>query len=122
MKLHKNGELGRWQKPPTLCFKILYNIISYLRLFILFNDKTGWCRLKLFNAPPPHKGFLSAIKVVEMWSTIYPPSHSLFHSVAKLEISDRGSKMYIPKNFIKLGGRKRIYQKISIRKLHALHY
>ncbi|KAJ0430922.1 hypothetical protein HanRHA438_Chr17g0838831 [Helianthus annuus] len=33
-----------------------------------------------------------------------------------------GSKTNIPQNFYKTGGQKRIYPKISIRKLHTLHY
>ncbi|KAJ0601910.1 hypothetical protein HanIR_Chr03g0134021 [Helianthus annuus] len=33
-----------------------------------------------------------------------------------------GEEVTGPKNFYKTGGRKRIYPKISIRKLHTLHY
>ncbi|KAJ0901341.1 hypothetical protein HanPSC8_Chr08g0324211 [Helianthus annuus] len=46
----------------------------------------------------------------------------LYLLVAKLEISNWGAEVTVPKISIKLGGRKRIYPKISIRKLHTLHY
>ncbi|MFS8009559.1 hypothetical protein Hanom_Chr14g01286351 [Helianthus anomalus] len=38
-----------------------------------------------------------------------------------LRFPTEGSKTYIPRNFYKTGGRKRICPKISIRKLHTLH-
>ncbi|KAJ0454703.1 hypothetical protein HanIR_Chr15g0743101 [Helianthus annuus] len=50
------------------------------------------------------------------------PGMVLASAVGSLRFPTGGSKTYIPKIFYKTGGQKRIYQKISIRKLHTLRY